>query len=196
MASAPRPTVLLLIGVSGVGKTTVGLEVAERLGWDFFDADDFHPSANVAKMERGEGLTDADRGPWLDALRRLIERRLEERAPAVIACSALKATYRTRLRGGDPRVALVWLDTAREAIARRLAEREGHYAGPDLLASQFQALEPPTPGEAVRVAAEGSVDGVARRVVAALKVEAARREEEVSSGGTGGEAIPPPPPSR
>lgn len=177
MASAPRPTVLLLIGVSGVGKTTVGLEVAERLGWDFFDADDLHPPANVAKMERGEGLTDADRDPWLDAVRGLIERRLEAHASAVIACSALKAVYRARLRGGDPRVVMVWLDTAREAIARRLAEREGHYAGLNLLASQFEALEPPAPDEAVRVAAEGSVDGVARRVVAALKAEAARAGE-------------------
>lgn len=172
MFSGTSPIVLLVIGVSGVGKTTVGREVADRLGWAFFDADDLHPPANVAKMERGEGLTDADRDPWLDALRGLIDGRLDEGAPAVIACSALKASYRRRLKRGDPRVGMVWLDTDREAIAQRLAEREGHYAGPDLLASQFDALEPPTPGEAVRVVAEGPVDEVARRVVRALDAAA------------------------
>jgi gluconokinase len=168
MASGTSPIVLLVIGVSGVGKTTVGREVADRLGWAFFDADDLHPPANVAKMERGEGLTDADRDPWLDALCGLIDGRLDERAPAVIACSALKASYRRRLKRGDPRVGMVWLDTEREAIAQRLSDRQGHYAGPDLLASQFDALEPPTSEEAVRVVAEGSVDDVARRVVRAL----------------------------
>lgn len=168
MSSASSPIVVLLIGVSGVGKTTVGMEVAERLGWDFFDADDLHPPVNVAKMERGEGLTDADRDPWLRALCGLIDGRLEERAPAVIACSALKASYRRRLKRGDGRVVLVWLDTKREAIARRLTERQGHYAGPDLLTSQFDAFEPPAPAEAARVVSEGPVDEVARRVVAAL----------------------------
>jgi gluconokinase len=181
MPSDATPTVLLLIGVSGVGKTTVGLGVAERLGWDFFDADDLHPPANVAKMQRGEGLTDADRDPWLSALRGLIDGRLDEDAPAVIACSALKARYRRRLKQGDPRVAFVWLDTTKEAIAQRLAEREGHYAGPDLLTSQFDALEPPTPEEALRVVAEGSVDDVARRVVTALD-NGAERTEASSSG--------------
>jgi gluconokinase len=165
------PTVLLLIGVSGAGKTAVGKEVAERLGWDFLDADDYHPPENVAKMERGEGLTDADRAPWLDALRRLIERRLAEHAPAVLACSALKASYRARLRGGDPRVATVWLDVDSGELAERLAEREGHFAGPDLLASQFDALEPPTSHEAVRVAAEGPMTEVAQRVVDAIEAE-------------------------
>lgn len=172
MATDPAPTVLLLIGVSGVGKTTVGLDVADRLGWDFFDADDLHPPANVAKMQRGEGLTDADRDPWLHALCGLIDGRLDEQAPAVIACSALKASYRRRLKRDDPRVAMVWLDTARDAIAERLAAREGHYAGPNLLASQFDTLEPPAPEEAVRVVADGAVDDVARRVVRALDAAA------------------------
>lgn len=164
------PSILLLTGVSGAGKTTVGKEVAERLGWDFLDADDYHPPENIAKMERGEGLTDVDRAPWLDAMRRLIERRLAEHAPAVIACSALKANYRARLSGGDPRVVTVWLDVGSEELAERLAEREGHFAGPDLLESQFDALEPPTSREAVRIAAGGTVGQVAQRVIDALEV--------------------------
>jgi len=149
----------------------VGRAAAEQLGWDFFDADDYHPPSNVAKMRRGEGLTDADRAPWLDALRRLIERRLAERAPAILACSALKANYRAQLRRRDPRIATVWLDVDPETIARRLEAREGHFAGPDLLGSQFDTLEPPAPNEAVRVAAEDGVDQVARRVVDALRTE-------------------------
>lgn len=171
MSSDSFPTVLLLTGVSGAGKTAVGRAVADRLGWDFFDADDYHPPSNVAKMRRGEGLTDADRAPWLDALRRLIERRLAEHAPAVLACSALKANYRAQLRRGDPRVTVVWLDVDPETIARRLEAREDHFAGPELLTSQFEALEPPAPGEAVRVAVQEGVDQVADRVIEALRTE-------------------------
>jgi gluconokinase len=171
VSSPSLPTVLLLIGVSGAGKTAVGRALADRLGWEFLDADDYHPPSNVAKMQRGEGLTDADRAPWLDALRRLIARRLAQHAPAVLACSALKANYRAQLRHGDPRVTIVWLDVDPETIARRLEAREGHFAGPELLASQFEALEPPTPDEAVRIAVEGDVDQVARRVIDALRAE-------------------------
>lgn len=145
--------------------------MAERLGWDFFDADDYHPPSNVAKMQRGEGLTDADRAPWLDTVRRLIEGRLAEHAPAVIACSALKAKYRAQLRDGDPRIATVWLDVGSEAITRRLDEREGHFAGANLLASQLEALEPPSPHEAARVVADGPIADVAGRVLEALKAE-------------------------
>lgn len=160
----PVPIVVIVAGVSGSGKTTVGSTVAERLGWAFFDADDYHPPENVAKMKRGEGLTDADRAPWLDALRGLIERRLQTGEAAVIACSALKQSYRDRLHAGDPRVAIVWLDLDRDAIARRLTHRTGHFAGPDLLQSQLDALEPPLPG-AAHVEADGSVDVVADRVI-------------------------------
>lgn len=171
MPPDPSPTVLLLLGVSGVGKTTVGLEVAERLGWDFFDADDLHPAENVAKMARGGGLTDADRDPWLRVLRALLERRLAEGAPLVLAVSALKASYRARLLADDPRVRLVWLDATAEALAERLTTRRGHFAGPDLLQSQLDTLEPPAPGTAVRVQTDGTVDDVARRVIAAVGAE-------------------------
>ena len=170
MPDAATPTVLLLIGVSGVGKTSVGKAVAERLGWAFFDADDLHPPANVAKMERGEGLTDADREPWLQAVRERIEQHLSAGAPLVLACSALRASYRARLRASDPRVRAVWLDASREAIAGRLSSREGHFAGPDLLASQLDTLEPPSPSEAARVSAVGTVDEVARSVIVALRL--------------------------
>ena len=168
MNSAVAPTVLILIGVSGVGKTSVGHAVAERLGWTFFDADTLHPAANVAKMERGEGLTDADREPWLDAVRGVIEERLAEGVPLVLACSALKASYRLRLGTDDPQVRLVWLDATREALAERLARRQGHFAGSDLLASQLDTLEPPLPHEAIHVQTDGTVDDIARRVIAAL----------------------------
>lgn len=162
------PTVVVLMGVSGVGKTAVGRRVADWLGWQFFDADDLHPPANVAKMQRGEGLTDADREPWLRSVRRLIEECLVAEAPAVLACSALKASYRTRLRGSDMRVAIVWLDAPRPVIADRLAARQGHFAGPSLLASQLGTLEPPTPSEALRIPAEGSETAVARALIEGL----------------------------
>ncbi len=163
------PSLLVLMGVSGVGKTTVGRRVAERLGWAFVDADDLHPQRNLEKMRRGEGLTDTDREPWLHALEAALADRLASGVPTVLACSALKAAYRARLGGEDPRVALVWLDAPHETIAARLESRGGHFAGPDLLPSQLEALEAPTEAEARRVPAEGPPDVVARAVVDALR---------------------------
>lgn len=163
-----RPTVIVLMGVSGVGKTTVGRLVAERLGWAFLDADDFHPLENVAKMTRGEGLTDADRAPWLSTVREVIEVRLAEGAPAVLACSALKRSYRAVLSGGDERVRFVWLDAPDEVVGERLSARRGHFAEGALLPSQRAALEPPEGGEAVRVAASGTPAATARRVIEAV----------------------------
>lgn len=164
-----RPTVLVLMGVAGVGKTTVGRIVAERLGWAFLDADDLHPPENVTKMARGEGLTDTDRAPWLATLRDLIDARLAEDAPAVLACSALKRTYRDALGGGDERVRFVWLDAPEGLIGERLAARRGHFAGDALLPSQRAALEPPDHNEAVRVTASGSPAATARRVIEGMR---------------------------
>ncbi len=130
------------MGVSGAGKTTVGRALADALGWAFEDADAYHDAASRAKMARGEGLTDADRGPWLDRLEALVRRRVADGPPTVLACSALREAYREKL-AGPPGVAVAWLDVPRDVLARRLASRDGHYAGPDLLASQFEALEPP-----------------------------------------------------
>jgi gluconokinase len=156
------------MGVAGVGKTTVGRLVAERFGWTFLDADDLHPPENVAKMARGEGLTDADRAPWLAAVREVIEARLAEDAPAVLACSALKRAYRDALGRDDGRVRFVWLDAPDEVVRGRLADRAGHFADEALLPSQRAALEPPDDDEAVRVAASGPPAATARRVVEAI----------------------------
>lgn len=136
--------IVLVSGVAGSGKTTVGAALAERLGWDFIEGDTLHPPENVEAMARGEPLTDADREPWLAALRSEIEARLLDGRPAVIATSALKRRYREVLLVDEPRVVLVFLEISRELARRRLATRGGHFFGPGLVDSQFAALEPPT----------------------------------------------------
>ena len=136
--------VLVLMGVSGSGKTTVGQRLADRLGWDFVDGDAFHPDANVKKMARGEPLTDADRAPWLRALQQFIHKRLANDDPAIVACSALKAAYREVLRAGNDGVRFVYLRGEYDLIRRRMEARDDHFFKPDLLASQFDALEEPT----------------------------------------------------
>ena len=139
----PPVRVILLMGVSGAGKTTLGQALAAELGWAFEDADAYHADAARAKMGRGEGLTDADRAPWLDRLAALVEVRRTEGPSTVLACSALRAAYRVRLGTEADEVAVVWLDVPRAVLADRLATRAGHYAGPDLLDSQLDTLEPP-----------------------------------------------------
>jgi gluconokinase len=153
------------MGVSGVGKTTVGRLLAERLSSPFLDADDFHPPDNVAKMRGGVPLTDADRQPWLQALRAEIERRLARGDSAVLACSALKQTYRDRLQVSDA-VRIVYLRGTAALIRDRLQARRGHYFDPALLASQFAALEEPEGILTVDVTAEP--EELARRIEAAL----------------------------
>ncbi|CAH2605435.1 D-gluconate kinase, thermostable (plasmid) [Rhodovastum atsumiense] len=134
--------VIVLMGVSGSGKTTVGQMLAERLGCGFSDADSFHPPANVAKMRAGSPLTDEDRWPWLQALRAAIEEWQAEGRDHVLACSALKQVYRDVLSPeGD--VIFVYMKGTAEVIAPRLNARSGHYFNPSLLASQFAALEEP-----------------------------------------------------
>lgn len=138
------PQVVVVMGVAGSGKTTVGRLLAEELGWSFFDGDDYHPPANVAKMAGGQPLTDADRAAWLDALRTLIDDCLARSESAVVACSALRAAYRQRLGTDRPALHLVYLEGDFETIRARLAARRGHFFDPRLLASQFATLEPPT----------------------------------------------------
>lgn len=154
--------VVLVMGVSGSGKTTIGESLAARLGCEFADADDYHPPANVEKMRAGIALTDADRSPWLDLLRDLIRERLAAGDDLVLACSALRAAYRERLLAADPRVEIVYLKGDRDLIRRRLAARAGHYMNPWLLDSQFATLE--EPGDAlvfdVAVAPEEIVDRI------------------------------------
>jgi gluconokinase len=135
--------IVILMGVSGSGKTTIGRLLAEELGWRYYEADDYHSSANVEKMRNGMPLNDADRRPWLEAIRDLIGGCLERNENAVLACSALKESYRKFLLI-DERVVLIYLKGDYEIIQRRLSHRRGHYMSPSLLGSQFDALEEPT----------------------------------------------------
>jgi gluconokinase len=134
--------VVILMGVTASGKTTVGRLLAAASGYQFYDADDFHPSANVDKMRRGIPLDDDDRRPWLETLRDLVRRCLAEERNAVLACSALKQAYRRYLLI-DPRVKLVYLKVDEELIRQRLQRRQGHFMNPALLESQFTTLEEP-----------------------------------------------------
>jgi gluconokinase len=138
--------IVVVCGVAGVGKTTVGKVLAEQLGWEFYDADNFHPAENIDKMRRGIPLTDEDRGPWLERLRQLIEHCIKAGINAVLACSALKKAYRDRLRVSDD-VKFVFLRGSRSRIAAQLQARRGHFADPAILDSQFDDLEEPRPPE-------------------------------------------------
>lgn len=142
--------IVVLMGVSGSGKTTIAKILAKQLGWTFVEADDYHPAANVEKMHRGEPLTDDDRRPWLDALRRRIDEACERGENVVLACSALKHAYQEYLERDEPGcVQYVYLHGSEDLIRQRLAARKGHFMNPSLLHSQFETLEPPA--DAVRV---------------------------------------------
>jgi gluconokinase len=151
-----RANIVVVIGPSGAGKSTVGARLASALGWAFIEGDDLHPAGNVAKMRASEPLTDADRAPWLDALRDRIEAQLAADEPAIIACSALKRAYRDRLRVDDARVRFVYLLADRPLLEARLSKRRGHFMSASMLESQLDALEPPT--NAVTVDASRPVD--------------------------------------
>lgn len=139
------------MGVSGSGKTSVGKSLAEHLGWGFYDADNFHPQANVEKMANGMPLDDSDRAPWLAALHDLISSSLTQNRPGVLACSALKERYRKRLLDGNPGVQLVYLKGSYELIWSRMIVRKDHYMKPHMLKSQFDALEEPADALAVDI---------------------------------------------
>jgi gluconokinase len=157
--------IVVLTGVSGVGKTTVGRLLAAELGWTFVEGDELHAPENVAKMRRGEPLTDEDRRPWLAALRRRIEELLAAGENAVVTCSALKKAYRDELRVDPERVRFVFLQGDAELIDQRLAKREGHFMPRQLLDSQFAALERPGKEEEVlTVNVTGNPDEVARAI--------------------------------
>jgi len=143
------PNIILLMGVSGSGKTTLGKQLAHELNWHFADADAFHSAANVAKMRTGQPLNDVDRAPWLAALRSHLSQSLSTKRPTVLACSALKKTYRQQLLGGLPAhaVCLVYLRGRRELLAARLAARRNHFMPADLLDSQLATLEEPSSDE-------------------------------------------------
>ena len=142
--------IVIVMGVVGAGKTTVGKLLASELGWQFADADDFHPAANVEKISHGIPLTDEDREPWLDRLRAAILELVAAGKPAVLACSALKRSYRTRLQAA-PEVRFVFLKGSAALIAQRLRARHGHFAGEAILASQLADLEEPDGAIAVDI---------------------------------------------
>lgn len=138
--------IVIVFGVSGVGKTTIGKLLAEQFGWRFYEADDFHPRPNIEKMRSGLPLADEDRWPWLNLLREQITRSLAAKENAVLACSALKRAYRQRLRVSDD-VKFVFLRGNYGLIERQLRRRRGHFMNPALLQSQFADLEEPEPNE-------------------------------------------------
>ncbi len=161
--------ILIVAGVSGSGKSTVGALVARMLRWRFADADSFHSEANVAKMRAGIPLTDADRAPWLRAVAGWTDARIAAGESAVIACSALKRAYRDELLAGRPTVTMVFLQVSREVLDQRLATRPGHFFPEKLLDSQLRTLEPPAPDERVHVVVvDGDAGQTATKVIAVL----------------------------
>jgi gluconokinase len=166
-------SVLVVMGVSGSGKTTVGRMLAQSLGWEFLDADDVHPPSNVAKMRAGEALTDEDRRPWLAALRAHIDAAHAAGRKTVIACSALTRAHRAALRAAGVR--FVYLEADPAVVRARLRTRAGHFFDPDLLASQYATLEPPRDALAVSAALPPQI--IADTVARALREEQRRTDD-------------------
>jgi gluconokinase len=163
------PCALIVMGVSGSGKSTIAEKLAQRLNWSFEDGDRFHPASNVAKMSAGHPLTDEDRWPWLRAIADEIDRVCKAGARAVIACSALKRAYRDILVHGRSDVRIIYLNGNQPLIAKRLAARKGHFMPSGLLESQFKTLEPPGPTEnPVTVSIDASVESIVDDIVRQL----------------------------
>ncbi len=154
--------IVVLMGVTGSGKTTVGKVLANQLGWKFCDADDYHPAANIKKLHQGIPLTDEDRQPWLHSLAKLIDDARDRGENIVLACSALKHAYQEYLRRHLDVVHYVCLCGPPEVIQKRLASRTGHFMNPELLPSQFEILEPP--GDAIRVDVTGTPEDIAGEI--------------------------------
>jgi gluconokinase len=159
--------IIILMGVTGCGKTTVGRRLCARFGLAFHEGDALHPEVNVRKMAAGVPLDDWDRRPWLQIIRQLIEREVAAGRDAVIACSALKVSYRDVLRGSnDPHVQLVYLEVTPEVARSRLESRTDHFMPPELVDSQFAALEPPA--DALRIDASLDVDSIVQQIAGEL----------------------------
>ncbi len=154
--------IIIIMGVSGSGKTTIGETLASELGWKFRDADGFHPAANIEKMRQGLPLNDVDRRPWLEALRQAIENAIQTNANLILTCSALKATYRQFLSESSDQVKFVYLKGSFELIEQRIKQRQGHYMKADLLKSQFDALE--EPHDAIAVEIDQPPDAIAQQI--------------------------------
>ncbi len=155
-----KPHGIVMMGVSGCGKTTVGKALAQELDCPFYDGDDYHPPDNIAKMAKGLPLNDDDRYPWLAVLHNLIKGHLEKGETAVLACSALKKKYRDQLRAGNEDVLFIFLHGDFDTIWQRMLSRSGHYMKEDMLQSQFEALETPYEDEAIIVSIDQSVDDI------------------------------------
>jgi gluconokinase len=167
------PSALVVMGVSGSGKSTIADRLAARLGWRYVDGDKFHPPANVAKMSAGHPLTDEDRWPWLQAIADEIDRTCKANQHAVVVCSALKHAYRDILVHGRRDVRIVFLNGTQDLIAGRLAARKGHFMPPGLLTSQFRTLEPPQPDERpITVSIDASVEAIVDDIMRQLNLVA------------------------
>ena len=162
-----KPRFIIVMGVSGSGKTSIGKALANRLGWDFYDADDFHPPENVAKMANGIPLDDSDRAPWLAALHDLISSSLTANRPGVLACSALKERYRRQLLKDNDDVQLVYLKGSYDLIWSRMSVRKDHYMKPRMLQSQFETLEEPV--YALTIEISGSVDEIVEKIIGQIE---------------------------
>jgi len=172
--SGKIPCALIVMGVSGAGKSTIGEKLAERLGWKYEDGDRFHPASNVAKMSAGRPLTDEDRWPWLRAIADEIERICRAAEHVVIASSALKRAYRDILVHGRPDIRIIYLDGPQQLIASRPALRKNHFMPPGLLESQFRTLEPPDASEnPVTVSIDGSAEAIVDDILCQLGLDAA-----------------------
>lgn len=172
MTDATQPQFIIVMGVSGSGKTTVAEGIAERMGWTFAEGDDFHPEANVEKMKAGHPLTDEDRWPWLESIGAWIDAHEHGKESAVITCSALKKSYRDMLREGRPGVRFCHVDVESEVLEERLAKRKGHYMPASLLDSQLADLEPLQKAEpGVVVHADGDQAEVLADTLAALGLD-------------------------
>lgn len=165
------------MGVSGSGKTTIGMALARQLGWQFVDADDLHSAANVALMRAGHPLTDADRAPWLDAVRASIAEARSLDRQMVVACSALKRSYREQICHGAHDVQIVWLHGSADLLRKRLLARHGHFMTVEMLASQVATLEAPAADEnIVTVDVDATPDLIVSRIIQAIGVIGATRE--------------------
>ena len=161
-------TVIVLMGVSGCGKTSVGRALSAKTGWPFYDGDDFHPPENVAKMASGVPLNDDDRAPWLARLHDLIAEQLAQGQSAILACSALKRKYREQLKAGNQGAFFVHLKGDFELIRARMTARQAHYMKASMLQSQFDALEEPDAKEALVVDISADVDSIAETILQAI----------------------------
>jgi gluconokinase len=177
--SIPKPVVLVLMGVSGCGKTTVAAILSGRLNWEFEEGDALHPQANVDKMSAGHPLNDEDRAPWLEKVAEWVEERLDAGQNGLITCSALKRSYRDVISRRGAGVEFVYMAGSRELIAARLMARHGHFMPPSLLDSQFADLQEPTADEnAIRVDVGPAPSAIAQTIMQKLGLNATTEKKE------------------